>query len=144
MTYGYNGGTVPFTGWTPILGTGDAATPSTSGAVQNNGLTDNDGHIARLFFPNGQKATKTLLYALLGAAVGGSAVASYKRVLGVQALNDPSQLGGLVTIETASLINRSTNSTDLTNMQALFTRTPAPPSYPADVSGNGGGGKAGW
>jgi hypothetical protein len=142
--YGYNNGTLPFTGFTPTLGVSDAVTASTSGAVQNLGLSGNDGHISRLFFPQAHKAVKALLIALIGAAPGGTALAQYNRVAGVQALTDAYDLGGLVTIETVTAVNRATTAADVTNLKAMFTRSPQPSSYYPDASGNGGGGKAGW
>lgn len=137
-TYGLGAtpGQIPFTGYTNTLGSSAANAGATSGYVQNNGMFQGDDMIAKqIRNSGGAQAVKALFYALLGAATGGTATASKKQVQG--------QAGGpngLVTIETISLVNRTTTAADLTAFQALLNRTPTPSSYPADLSGNGGGG----
>lgn len=137
-TYGVYGtpGQVGFTGYTNTLAAGAANLPNTAGYVQNNGMFQHDDEIAKVLRNGGGSAAmKALIYALLGAAAGGTATATKKQVQGVT--GGPS---GLATIETITLVNRATTAGDLTATQALFNRIPAPASYAADLSGNGGGG----
>lgn len=139
-------GFVPFTGWSPTLGVGDAATPATSGVVQFNGMTQNDDQISNWLRKPQALPMKRLMLALLGAATGGTAGPTTRSR--VQATADagvfPSNYGGLVTIESVSVINRATTATDLSNLQALVNRTHFPASYVAELSGNSGGGKLGY
>jgi hypothetical protein len=75
---------------------------------------------------------------MLGVVVGSNANAPYVRVLAQQALNAPFELGGLVPIETTSYVNRNTTAADQIALTALLDRTNGPPSYPIDLSMNGG------
>lgn len=137
-TYGVSAtpGQISFTGYTNTLGPSVANSGSTSGYVQNNGVFQGDDLIAKqIRNTGGAAAAKALWYALLGAATGGTATATKKQVQHVTGAP-----GGLVPIETVTLINRTTTAADLTAFQALMNRTPTPFSYPADLSGNGGGG----
>lgn len=137
-TYGLSGtGRVPFTGYSNTLGVGDAVTGSTSGYVQFNGVTQGDFYINQPLGLGGQVAGMLqLLYTLLGAAPGTTATKTKKQVQHVQGAP-----GGLVPVETITLVNRATTAADLAAFQALFTRQNGPVSYPVDLSGNGGGGK---
>lgn len=140
--YGPNAGFVPFTGFSPTLG-GDAVVPVTSGNVQFNGITQVDDALSKLLFDRGNRAVRRLLLTLLGAATGGTATETYKRVTATQAFGDPNALGGLVPIETVTQINRATTALDLSNSIAAISRSPVT-TFPADVSGNGSGnGKGG-
>lgn len=128
---------VPFTGYTNTLGSGVANSASASGYVYSNGVFQHDDRIAKVVRNGGMSAAmKAIWYALMGAAAGGTATASKKQVQGVT--GSP---GGPVPIETVTLINRTTTAADLTAFQALMNRNVNPASYPADLSGNGGGGK---
>jgi hypothetical protein len=73
---------------------------------------------------------------LLGAAVGANATQTKKQIKWEQ--GSP---GGLISIETINIVNRNTNANDLAAFQALISRVVQPSTYPADLSGNGGGGK---
>lgn len=143
-TYGPNSGTVPFTGWSPTLGVGSATTGAASGTVMRNGMTNDDAFIAKSFLNRAGRVTRELLLTLLGAAAGGSASDTYKRVYRPVRNSDPQEYGGLATVETVTLVSRVTTATDTTNITALLSREPKPSSYPTDLSGNGGGGKAGY
>lgn len=131
---------IPFTGYSPTLGNGDAVTPGTSGYVYSNGITQGDAQLARLF-RNGaaNSAAVRVMYTLLGAAVGGTATKTVARVQAVVG-----GAGGAMPIETINLVNRVTTAADLTAVQALFNRTTFPATYVADASGNGGGGKGAY
>lgn len=127
---------VPFTGYTNTLGPSVANSATTVGYVYSNGIFQHDDRIAKVVRNGGGSATaKAIWYALLGAATGGTATATKKQVQGVT--GSP---GGLIPIETITLVNRTTTAADLTAFQALMNRVPQPASYPADLSGNGGGG----
>lgn len=131
-------GRVPFTGYSNTLGAGDATTPATSGYVQFNGVTQGDFYINQPLGLGGQVAgVLQLLYTLLGAAPGTTATKTKKQVQHVTGAP-----GGAVPVETVTLVNRATTAADLAAFQAMFTRQNGPASYPVDLSGNGGGGKA--
>jgi hypothetical protein len=137
-TYGLNvPGGVPFTGYTNTLGSGDANQSATSGLIYFNGITQGDERIAKML-RNGAKSLvlRRLLQSLVGAAVGSPAIQMKKQIQWEQ--GSP---GGVIPIENVTLIGRITISSDVTAIQALLSRSPTPASYPADVSGNGGGGK---
>lgn len=137
-TYGIGtAGHVPFTGYTNTLGVGAANAGATSGYVAMNGVQQGDDRIAKMLRNGGMTAAITqILYTILGAAVGGTAVKQKSQVEWQQ--GSP---GGLIPIEVINLVNRATVPNDLVAFQALLTRTVAPAIYAADISGNGGGGK---
>ena len=138
-TYGVTAtpGQIPFTGYTNTLGQNVANSGSTSGYVYDNGIFQHDDRIAKVVRNGGMSAgMKALWYALLGAAAGGTATATKKQVQHVQGAP-----GGLIPIETITLINRNTTAADLTAFQALMNRNVFPANYAADAAGNGGGGK---
>lgn len=144
-TYGLGGtGLISFSGYTNTLGTGQANQAGTSGAVMFNGVQQGDDRLAKMLRNGGMTgATTQLLYILLGAAPGSNATKTKAQVQG-----QTGAPGGLQVIETVSLVNRNTTAADLAAFQALLRRNPAPASYPADLSGNGGGGRqqfaGGW
>ena len=139
--YGLNGtGNVPFTGYTNTLGNGDANVGATAGYVYNNGIGQFDDKLAKILQSSGQsKVVRALWRAMTGAAVGSNATATTKRVV-----NNPDSLGGVVPIETVTHINRNTTAADRTAFLALLDRVVYPSTYPADLSGNGGGGKVAY
>jgi hypothetical protein len=139
--YGPNAGFVPFTGFSPTLGVSDAVVPVTSGNVQMNGMTQQDGAIARNLFHGTNRVVRRLLIALIGSAAGGNATENRARVQANQSTFAPTDNGGLVPIETVALINRNTTAADDTNLTALISRTPVP-TYAVDVSGIGSGQQA--
>jgi hypothetical protein len=137
-TYGLGSvGQVSFTGYTNTLAAGSANSAGTTGYVQFNGIQQGDNKIATLFRNGGGTIASTrLLYTLLGVAPGANAAQTKKQVKWEQ--GSP---GGLITIETINIVNRATTAADLTAFQALISRVVQPSVYPADLSGNGGGGK---
>jgi hypothetical protein len=58
-------------------------------------------------------------------------------------MNQPLQGGGLVTIETATQINRNTTAADLSNVVNALSRSPIT-TFPTELSGTSGGGKLGY
>jgi len=136
-TYGLGTpGFVNFTGLTNTLGSGAANTQPTSGQVQFNGVQQGDDRLAKMFRNGAMTSAVTqLMYTLLGAAAGSTATKTKKQVQWQQ--GSP---GGLIPIETITLVNRATTAADLTAFQALMTRNVFPAVYAPDISGNGGGG----
>lgn len=137
-TYGLNpAGGVPFTGYTNGLGSGGATEPTTNGLVYFNGFTQGDERIAKMLRNGGMSLVlRRLLQTLTGVAPGATATQTKKQIQWQQ--GSP---GGVIPVETVTLINRATTAADVTALQALFVRSPTPASYPVDLSGNGGGGK---
>lgn len=140
--YGLNGtGNVPWTGYSNTLGNGDANVGSTAGYVQRLGIGQYDDKFAKLLQGSGSnKAIRAMWRALTGGAFGGIAYATSKRVQHVNS----DMLGGLVPIETVTLVNRNTTAADQTAFLALMDRVVYPSTYVADRSGNGGGGKGAY
>lgn len=131
-------GWLAFTGYTNTLGVGPANQNATAGQVMSNGITQNDSRISMTFRNGGMTAAAMqLFYTLLGAATGVTATKTKKQVQG-----QTGSPGGPQIIETITLVNRATTAADLAAFQALLLRSPAPASYIADLSGNGGGGKS--
>jgi hypothetical protein len=91
----------------------------------------------------GGKRLKAVLYALTGAAVGASKAVTIKQVQATAIPGQSAVGGGLVTIETVSLVTGVTTSADLVEMQSTETKTSKPSTYPADKSGIPSGGRAG-
>jgi len=136
-------GRVAFTGFSPTLGSGDAVTYSTSGYAYANGISSADQTIARIFRNGPQhRVAKQLLYTLIGAAAGSAATKTRARRTAQAFANDGG--GGLVPIETVTLVSRNTTAADATAFKALLDRVPYPSTYVADASMNGGGGKGAW
>ena len=82
-----------------------------------------------------------LIRELNGTVAGDTALAQHVRVQGAQILENDA--GGVRPIETVDLINRVTAAADVTDIETMFTEQ-RDPTYPVDVSGNGGGGKLGF
>lgn len=101
------------------------------------------GRVSRLMRKNrnAMRVLNELMQTTIGAAAGSAAADSYKRVQGVQALNDVGS-GGAVPIVTRTLIDRNSTAADVTELKKLFTDD-SKPTYVVDASGNGGGGKVG-
>jgi hypothetical protein len=137
-TYGLGSvGGIQFTGYTNTLGAGNAANGATTGFVYFNGIQQGDDRIVKMLRNGGGTIASTrILYTLLGAAVGANATQTKKQIKWEQ--GSP---GGLISIETINIVNRNTNANDLAAFQALISRVVQPSTYPADLSGNGGGGK---
>ncbi len=142
--YGPNDGVVPFTGFTPTLGTDRANMPSADGGnVSFNGMTQQDRAIAHALFGNYNRVTRRLMATLLGATAGSTATETRTQIVALNPNDKHDAYSGLVEIETVDLINRATTAADITNLNAILNRSPVP-TYADDVGGNGGGGKAGW
>lgn len=100
--------------------------------------------IAQILRPRGARAMSSLLTALTGAAVGGTASATHKRIDHPDdTLTNLTAYAGDRTINTDTIINRATVAGDETLIDALKDAKSGPTSYPVDASGNGGGGKVG-
>ena len=135
-------GSVPFTGWTNILGnvsTGSQpSAPASVGAVSANGITQFDKKLARVFNQGeAGKRLKAVWIVLTGAAPGVTANVSQAQIKGYQG----DFYNSLRPIEIISEVNRPTTAADVTALVALLNRVVYPPTYVPDLSGNGGGGK---
>lgn len=93
--------------------------------------------VAKLFAREGGRADAELLTTLNGAAAGGSASETRKRVTAVQS-TEQMNLGGARVIETQTVVNRATTSADETNYDNILTPDYSP-TYPVDRGGGGGG-----
>lgn len=84
--------------------------------------------IARLFDRKQLRKDRELIVELLGAAAGETASATLKRVE-----HSTTELGGLRTIETETLVSRATTAGDDTELTAdYFTYSSRPSTYPTD------------
>lgn len=145
-TYGpslTNPGFVPFTGFSPTLGQGDAIAPVTSGLVQFNGMGQEDNRLSRALYQGPNRVLRRLLIALLGVAPGATATENRSRVAASQSTFSPNDNGGLVPIETVAVISRVTTANDVANTVNVISRSYVP-TYAVDVGGNAGGGKLGY
>jgi hypothetical protein len=138
-------GSVPFTGWTNVLGnvaTGaQPSAPASAGVVSANGITQFDKKLSRVFSQGeAGKRAKALWLALTGAAPGGTATANQAQIKGYQG----DFYNSLRPIEVISQVNRATTAADVTAFAALLNRVVFPSTYVPDISGNGGGGKGAW
>jgi hypothetical protein len=98
--------------------------------------------VSRLFHTRSLAVMKELMLTLNGAASGEEAGTNYTRVKHLQGLTN--ELGGKRAIETITLLNRVTTAADESDIDAMLTLNYQPSPYPADLSGNGGGGKLGY
>jgi len=92
--------------------------------------------IRRVVNRDGFRAFTELFDSLIGAAVGGTAAATHKRVEGFTP--DPAGPvgGGLRTVETVTDINRATTADDVTALKEMvFNVLRAPASYPTNLAG---------
>lgn len=99
--------------------------------------------IARLLRRGANRPLRAIMKALTGSAVG----ADTALVTRTRIDHDPDALGGLRPVTTSDVINRVTTAADLAEVddEVLFSASAiAPASYPADLSGNSGGGKLGY
>jgi hypothetical protein len=102
--------------------------------------------LSKLMRHKGTRPLARIMIALTGAAAGGSASETRTRVDAVAANGNPLSNGGLIPIETQSLINRATTAADESLIESLLDGSFGPSlvaGYPADAAGNGGGGKVG-
>lgn len=91
----------------------------------------------------GFRKYRAQIRALIGAAPGGTATDTFKRLNSAQAMYDAQYNGGLRTVGTVS----NTTTTTAAMVTAINARmldwTVNSQVYPVDLSGNGGGGKRG-
>lgn len=104
--------------------------------------------IAKLLNKNQMREIKALMFGLTGATSGANVTKTYSRV---QAPSGPSQatpdvtgvadLGGLVPIETVTVINRNTDANDVTYLKSMMNNDMLMRglSLQSDLSGNGAG-----
>jgi hypothetical protein len=118
--------------WSPLY---DQAT--TSGTYsQVDGKMPRLNSIKRVVRRDGFRTWRALYDQLIGAATGGTAAATHKRIAGTAAQGD---VGGLRTVEVVTDINRVTTAGDVTDLKNVIdTVKVQPTSYPRDLSGNGG------
>lgn len=102
--------------------------------------------IAKLFSKQQMREQKALLFGLIGATAGSNVTATYARV---KAATNPSaasptptnvgDLGGLVPIETITVINRNTAANDVTYLKSMVNNDMIMRSLnlTVDASGNG-------
>lgn len=84
--------------------------------------------IARLLDRKQLRKDRALISTLLGAAAGSAASATLKRVA-----HSTSELGGVRTIETETLVSRNTTAADDTELTTDYlTYSSRPSSYPTD------------
>lgn len=111
--------------------------------------------IAQLMGKQQYREQRALFTALIGAAAGGTATSTYKRVKSPLATSQATPdvtgvaaLGGAIDIETVTVISRATTAADISYLKNIMDGTmyPGPSSitFQNDLSGNGGGSKAGW
>lgn len=91
--------------------------------------------------PYGRGVLRELMLTLNGAAAGSAALDTHKRVKWTPDLEGVTG-GGLVELETFTGLNRVTVAGDKTDIDTMLTLS-SKPTYVADASGNGGGGKLG-
>lgn len=93
--------------------------------------------VRRVVNRDGFRALTRLFDVLVGAAPGGTATASYRRVKHMYRNNSGPEIGKFV--EVVPVINRATTSADVAALKEMvFNVRTAPSTYPADRSGNGG------
>jgi len=130
-------GYLPFTGWSPTLGTGPANTGAVAGAAWFNGITQNDYAMMYNIAGGSNRAMLAIIKAITGIATGGTVSNSYSRVQG----QNPT-LGGTAPIETkTNIASRATTAADTNAIMGLWNRVVNPVPYVDDLTGNGGGGR---
>lgn len=91
----------------------------------------------------GFRKYRAQMRALNGVAPGATAVDTFRRVAGVQAMLDGQLNGGLRPITTVSNTTVTTAAMVSSINARMFDNTFVPQAYPRELSGNGGGGKVG-
>lgn len=92
------------------------------------------------------RAARATIRALTGVAPGSSKANTQARVSAPAGLTQNDQLGGLRVVDVVNIQTGNSTAADVTYINALINDSvynQAPSSYPADASGNGGGGKLG-
>lgn len=93
--------------------------------------------IRRLMNRSQWREASELFDTLLGAAVGGAASKTHTRVA-AETPNFGVSGGGARTIETVTDISRNSTAADLAMLKEMTVNVKTRPSYPKDLSGNGG------
>jgi hypothetical protein len=130
------------TGWTGLWNNEGDATYALLVGAESGAEAPNSEVISKFLRKgrNGNRRLNALIKSLNGTAVGGAtASASYARVSGSK--GSDGNFGGVRATETRTLINRVSATADKNFIDDLCDRDSQPNTYPADVSGNGGGGK---
>lgn len=129
---------------TPINGySGLFTTVHNQAALSTIGIRSNaEKAISMELRSKGDRSLRRLVRTLNGVVAGTTATETFKRIKSKAGIPLQSELGGLVEIETFNLVNRATTAADITNFTNVLDERPAP-TYPVDLSGNGGGGKLG-
>lgn len=96
---------------------------------------------AKHFIGRGDRIIARLIRTLVNGAVGDTATQTYRQVAAVQGFDIGMTSGGRRVINTINDVNRATVAADLTTLNLVTDYSSAPPSYPIDLSRNGGGGK---
>ena len=94
--------------------------------------------IARLIKVDGMRKNKEIWNELTGEAEGEAAAASYARVKAgeLDANGNQSELGGLRTIETVTVINTTTTAADETEMELLTDWDSSDDAHTDNLDGN--------
>lgn len=96
--------------------------------------------IRRTMNREGFRVVTELFDTLIGAAAGGAAFASHKRIAGETSTPTVlGSMGGARTMETITDINRASTAADVTMLKEMvFGVKTRPATYARDLSGNGG------
>lgn len=117
------------TGWSGLYNREYTDLPSGLGSLTVNKYPQRN-RIKRVVNREGFRVFTELFDTLIGAAAGGSASATHKRIEAVVKTSGP-QGGGNRTIETITDINRVSTSADITALKEMvFNVTRKPSSYP--------------
>lgn len=125
-------------GWSGFWG--DGLTINNSYSLQQDKLSRRYA-IKRVVNRAGFRSLTELFDSLIGAASGGTALATHKQIAAA-----PSQAAGISgaetgqrVVETITDINRATTAADITALKEMvFGVSTRPATYPRDLSGNGG------
>jgi hypothetical protein len=94
--------------------------------------------LARMFRARGNRPLAKLIEALTGAAVGGSASATYTQIPAHTTIGVAVSGGGLITPAAVTDLDRVTVTADATLVDGILEEKTYPATYPVDLSGNGG------
>lgn len=125
-------------GYSPFWG--DGLTINNSYSLLSGKMPRRD-RIKRVVNRDGFRTFTELFDTLIGAAVGGTALATHKRIAALPGASSGSGLpdSGVRVVETITDINRATTNADITALKEMvFGVSSRPSTYPRDLSGNGG------
>lgn len=129
------------TGWSSFYG--DAANAYTPLYARSTG----ERAISKVLARQSNRAMRATIRSLTGVAPGSSKANTQARVSAPAGLTDAQMLGGLRVVDIVNIQTGNSTAADVTYINALINDSvynQAPASYPADTSGNGGGGKLGF